>query len=121
MNRDEFFQRILTVSINEASLTGIFHNFTTKLPITVKKILSVVPNGDFIDGGTFCRIMATDEIANASLELHVDFSKHSYLPIFDTGENDFIVFDYQNNQWAKFNIVDEVGFNFTNDLSVLLN
>ena len=108
------------MSVNEASLTAIFQNFTSKLPIAVKKILSIAPNGDFLDGGSFCRIMATDEIANASQELHVDFAKRSYLPIFDTGDNDFIVFDYKNNQWAKFNIVDEINFNNTDDLSALL-
>ena len=61
------------------------------------------------------------EIINATADLEVDFVAHALLPIFDIGDNDFVVFDFSENCWCLFNIVDEIKFRKTKDLINVLN
>ena len=52
--------------------------------------------------------------------LHVEFKKKGLLPVADCRENDFILYDFINGMWAKFNIVDEIIFKERLSLEELL-
>jgi len=54
--------------------------------------------------------LSHNEILNASEEFNVDFIGLQLVPVFDTGDNDYIVFDIKNGNWCKFNIVDSIQF-----------
>lgn len=90
------------------------------LPDNIRKIISLNKNGAFYDDLSFLRALSHDEIVGAAEELLVDFIGINLLPIFDSGDNDFIVFDLVEQCWYKFNIVDEIKFSKALDLSEYL-
>lgn len=42
------------------------------------------------------------------------------IPLFDTGDNDFIIYSFEDSTWNMFNIVDRCEFYQSSDLSHLL-
>jgi hypothetical protein len=84
--------------------------YGAEIPTCLQKVVSISPEGMFFDGDDTLRLLAKTEIIEASKELQVDFIGLQLIPIFDTGDNDFIVFDIESNIWCKFNIVDSIKF-----------
>ena len=72
----------------------------------------------FLDGGV--RILSFDEIVAAKKDLHIEFKAKGMIPIVDCGENDFIVYHFNDNIWSKFNIVDESVFKKKKSIEELL-
>ena len=127
MIREVFFNAAENASISTELANKINSAYQTVLPQDVLKLLGVEPNGCFLEKigilflrVTLCRLLSTDEILNASKELHVDFVAHGVIPLFDKSDNNFIVYDYKNNQWKKFNIVDETSYGAKNSLKDIL-
>jgi len=110
MNIKDFIEKIEEQSINTALVEKIEEVYEMKLADYVKKLLSASLEGEFFDSDGILRLLSHKEILNASEELSVDFNTLKIVPIFDTGDNDYIVFDVENNNWCKFNIVDSVKF-----------
>ena len=98
----------------------ICNTYKKSVPLFVQKLISMSETEMFLDGEKFCRFMAFDEIICAREELHVDFSRYGIIPFFDTGDNDFIVYDCENNIWKIFNIVDKISFLEKNTLNEFL-
>lgn len=80
------------------------------LPEAVIKVLSYNKAGEFFDSDDICRLMSTDEVANASKELGVDFIAVGIVPVIDIGDNCFVCFDLASNEWLKYNIIDVIGY-----------
>lgn len=110
MKRETFYKTITGTTINHEIVDKIQQAYGTVFPAEVQKILSINLQGDFIEGAKFCRLLSAKEILNASAELHVDFTKHGIIPVFDIEDNNFVVFDFKNGCWKNFNIVDEVPY-----------
>lgn len=54
------------------------------------------------------RLLSKDEIEN--FEEQCECKINDYIPLIDTHDNDFIVYDSINNVFGVFNIVDEIFF-----------
>ena len=80
-------------------------------------IISVCDKTLFIDG---TRLLTYNEILGAEEDLGVNFIQLHLLPLFDCGENDFIVYNISKNRWSLFNIIDECVFKETKTLEELL-
>ncbi len=110
-----------------SNLTKRDEAFAQQLALTYGGVVSdkvlalceTVPEGIFFDG-TFCRKLSTSEILNAKEMLHVDFPAAGILPVFDCGDNDFIVYRLTDKKWVKFNIVDETSFSESEDWKKLI-
>ena len=120
MNRAEFILALSKTASDEKKVEAIQQIYGKNLPSDVQKVISFDSRGTFLDGDHFCRLLSFDEISKASEELHVDFVRHCIVPLFDIGDNDFIVFDLQKSCWEKFNIVDEVSYGEKESVSEII-
>ena len=118
MNRKEYVDYISTKKIDDKLVKEIIDKYDFDLPEIVKLIVSNAKDTLFFDDEY--RVLSFDEIIDAEKDLHVSFSEKKIIPLFDCGENDFIVYNSAEGIWSKFNIVDETFFKKKEKLSDLL-
>ena len=110
MKIHDFINEIEKKEIDVQFIDKLEETYGAKISKYVKKLLSSSPEGIFFECDDILRALSHKEIFDASEELSVDFVGLQLIPIFDTGDNDYIVFDIVNDNWCKFNIVDSVKF-----------
>lgn len=108
MSLSEYVTWLETQDINESVVSEITMKYHCDLPKIIKKILSSNKETIFLSGER--RILSYDEVLQAKDQLHVDFIAYGIIPLIDCYDNNFIVYDYKNNTWNMFNIVDECIF-----------
>lgn len=118
MTKQEYLQSVNRFAIDQNKLQTIYAIYTGRFPETLERIISGSNESVFFDDDT--RILSFAEMVDAEQDLHIDFKRKELMPIADCGDNDFIVYDYANNVWAKFNIVDETIFMKRAELGELL-
>jgi hypothetical protein len=95
--------------------------YKVQLPEVVRRVVSLIESkAVFYDDRDILRSLSDCEILTASEDLSMDFVGKSLLPLFDIGDNDFIVFDLSENCWYLFNIADEVKFKRSEDILLYL-
>lgn len=119
MMKLEYIEKIKIQKVDDKKIEIIQKLYTDHLPQLLKQIISDCDKAIFFEDGT--RILSFREIVNAEKDLHVPFRKMCLIPVADCGENDFIVFDFKNGNWAMFNIVDEISFMESDSFEELLN
>ena len=118
MTKAEFIKSINEASIDNSKEKKIEDLYADNLPEVIKRIISCNDSSIFLDDEI--RILSFTEIIDAEKDLHVDFHSIGVIPMVDCGDNDFIVYDYNNSTWAKFNIVDKTIFKKRATLEELL-
>lgn len=118
MDKKTYLEAAARCGIDQKNLAVIHDLYSGELPVQLERILSNCGRPVFLDDGV--RVMSFDEIVAASKDLHVDFKDKGLIPIADTGENDFVVYDFLNGQWAMYNVVDDVTFYEDSTLQDLL-
>ncbi len=118
MTKKEYFNIISNIETDKSKIERIETLYNRKLPDQLQKIISNSSETVFLDDNT--RILSFDEIADAETDLHISFSKKGMIPVADCGENDFIVYHFDDADWSKFNIVDESIFKRKASLDELL-
>ena len=118
MTRKEYFSKINSIKNLAGEVKLIEKVYNCSLPIIIKQMISYSSNSVFFEDGY--RTLSTDEIQNAQSDLHIDFISLSIIPVIDCGENDFIVYNFSQNTWSKFNITDECIFKKRTSLLELL-
>lgn len=108
MTKSEYIKTLPSVKLDEKKITKIENVYDTVFPEVVKKIISSAEETVFFDDDY--RILSVAEIADAKNDLHVDFKSKGIIPLVDCGENDFIVYHFNDDIWSKFNIIDETVF-----------
>lgn len=121
MNTNDFLKQAAVQSIHEGFIKPLEQLYGIVFEENLRKVLSVNPNGDFIESTDILRLLSHREMLNANTELAVDFIHLKLIPVFDTGDNDYIVCDLTNNSWCKFNIVDSIKYMQNQTLAMLLN
>ena len=91
--------------INDELIEKIEKKYNCKLPEDVKKIISVTD--DFYSFEDLIIRMDNDIILNPEEELFCNIMDKNIIPIFDCYDNDYICYDFVNNNWCMFNSVDE--------------
>jgi hypothetical protein len=120
MTTKEFQEILDRVEVDKENISKLEMTYKKTFTEQLQKIVSVEKEGIFFDNKDNWRLLSFDEILKATDELHVDFVTLGLLPIMDCGENDFIVFHFEDCKWSKFNIVDETVFKVKANLSELL-
>lgn len=120
MDTKQFITTINGTHPLDSIYTRIEKKYGSELPDEVRRILTLSRESLFWDTSRFCRLLSLPEIISASENLHVNFTELHMIPCFDCGENDFIVYLIDKNQWAMFNIIDECMWKQCTDLKTLL-
>ena len=120
MNLKDALAKLTDTRINDAFVWQLEKMYARSLPDEIKLIVSLSEETVFYDDFPLLRGLSNPEIAKASEDMHVDFIGKKLIPLFDVGDNDFIVFDLAEKVWYKFNIVDEIKFSPAGDLNEYL-
>lgn len=118
MTREEYVKSLKGLKIEPSKVEKIEKKYGTSLSDIVKKIISNSDETVFFDDAY--RILSISEIEDAENDLHINFKQKGIIPIADCGENDFIVYHFNDDFWSKFNIIDETVFKKKNSLEDLL-
>ena len=119
MTKKDYLDKVIGYNYDEKKLKIIHEMYSDQLPEILEKIISNSDEAVFFDDGT--RILSYSEILDAEKDLHIEFKDKGLIPISDCGDNDFIVYDFINKIWAKFNIADEILFKKRSSLDELLS
>lgn len=118
MTRKEYLRHLTSVKIDVKRVNKVASEYGTELPEIIGKIVSDAKETIFFDDEY--RVLSLDEIVEAENDLHVKFKEKGILPLVDCGENDFIVFHFNDDFWSKFNINDETVFQKRDRLEELM-
>ena len=97
-------------SVEAKNIGEIESVYETKLNDTVKRLVSISKKSVSYDDFSLLRSLSLKEILEASADMQVDFVSLRLLPLFDAGDNDYIVYDLNEKGWCMFNIADEIKF-----------
>ena len=117
----ELMKESPTTKINDSLIDSIESKYGKIDDTFVKQLLSVHLDDNFLDGDDILRLLSSSEILSANENLGVNFTEKRIIPLFDIGDNDFIVYLITEQKWALMNIVDESVFSKEDDLSKFFN
>lgn len=117
MNKHEFLSSIADIKVNTKKISVVEATYEGKFDDIVNRIISACDKTLFIDD---IRLLTYNEILDAEEDLRINFIQLQLIPIFDCGDNDFIVYHISKNHWSLFNIVDECCFKEKKTLEELL-
>jgi len=107
MTNKEYMIQVKDFEINREKAAEVEKVYHTEFPLLVQAIISNVSQSVFLED---CRVLAYSEIINAKEDLKVDFTAKKMIPLFDCGENDFIVYHFDTKKWSMYNIIDNCSF-----------
>lgn len=108
-------ERMNIAEVNTEKVTLVNEKYNVQISNELEKIVSLLSDeSQFFDD---FRLLSFDEVLNASEEFGYDFGMNHMLPILEGTENDFVVYQFNPQQWAKFNLTDEVDFKFRKNLA----
>jgi hypothetical protein len=110
MKLKEALNKVDDASIDQASVSKVEEKYGIKLLPEFRKLLSISRDTTTLEDKSIFRILSLAEILDASDDMAVDFVSRGLVPVIDVGDNDYITFDFRNQTWCLFNIVDEIAF-----------
>jgi hypothetical protein len=111
MKLADVIRNINSIEIDASFVLQVEDLYCCKLPEDAARILCIPVNEENYDEQVILRKLSRDMILEASEEMNSDFIGYKLLPLFDCGDNDYICYDFENNIWCMFNIVDDSIFN----------
>lgn len=117
MNLKSQLSKLTDITINEQAVAKIEMEYDAFLPNEVRRIISLHENSISYDDFSLLRGLSYAEIIDAPSDMSVDFIDKKILPLFDLGDNDYVVYDFGEQCWYKFNIADDVKFSKTMTLA----
>ena len=108
----DFFKDVLENQAENDNLKTVENKFfsLSKNAEAQKLICALKDEPLFFDDENFYRLLSLDEILDAEDDMGVSFKKKGILPLIDCEDNDFISYDFKNNNWCKFNVIEETKF-----------
>lgn len=116
MTKREFIFAAQNATPNASLMEALKHKYSVSFPESIGKNLSVLPQGGFLEGDDFCRVMSSSEIVSANETLHTDFVGKKLIPILDLGDNVFVVFDGNRQEFGRFSLNDELVYTHSDKL-----
>jgi len=112
----EALKELDNVLIDDSLISEIEDLYEVELPDELKKIISLNKEGVFYNDMDSFEGLSSDDILNTSGDLSVEFTELDLLPLFDIGDNNYIVYNLQKKCWSKFNGNKEVAFDEASSL-----
>ncbi len=118
MNRVEYLSNVEKCPINKERISCMMKIYNVEFTDFLAQIISYADSADFIDEER--RVLSFEEIVDAGKSLGVDFVSLGMIPIIDAYDNDYIVYVFAEELWAKFNVIDQVTFKKKSTLQELI-
>ena len=106
---EEIFNKEVSKDIDK-KINEIERLYKAKLPAHAKDFIKFNETQFYNYNESSYRLLAVKEILNANEELEINFVKKELLPLFDTMDNDFICYDFQQDKFCLFNIIEDVKY-----------
>jgi len=104
------------VEIDNSLISEIEDLYEVELSDELKKIISLNKEGVLYNDMEYLQGLSSDDILDESDDLAAECTELDLLPLFDIGENIYIVYNLQKNCWSKFNYSEEDLFDETQNL-----
>ena len=88
------------------------------LPEDIRSDYESIPS---FTASEFQRKLSPKDISGAADDLKVDFASRGLIPLYDKGDNDFVVYNTKTKQLEMFNIADELSFMQGSPMSKLIS
>jgi len=103
----EALKELDKVEIDISLISEIENLYEVELPDELKKIISLNKEGVLYNDMEYLQGLSSDDILDESDDLAAECTELDLLPLFDIGENIYIVYNLQKNCWSKFNSSEE--------------
>ncbi len=118
MTKQKYLEEVLMYPENAERIKTISDLYEKDISGVILKIISFADKVDFIDVER--RALSYNEIINASKEYNKGFKELGIIPFIDAYDNDLIVYIISENQWAKYNLSDDILFKKKDNLEDVL-
>jgi len=108
--------RLNNVEIDKTVIGEIETLYKTTLSNELKKVISLNKAGVSYDDKSVFNGLSSNAIINAYNDLYIDFVGLNLLPLFDIGDNEYIVYDLKKRCYALYDISDDDEYSEESDL-----
>jgi len=108
------------VEIDRATISEIETLYQTKLPKELQRVISLNIDGVSYDDKSVFNGLSAKAILKAYDDLYIDFVGLNLVPLFDIGDNDYIVYDLKKKCYALYDISEDDEHSEESDLSKYL-
>lgn len=116
MTLNEYIEITKNANVNDSYIKELEKIYGEISEEYIKQIYSTTVMDYFFEAEDILRLLTPQEILVAPENLHVNFREKKCIPLFDTGDNDFIVYLLEKNVWSYFNIVNQTFFSEADSL-----
>jgi len=118
MNKREYLDDVMSCDINMERVDVINKKYNVELNKLLSKVISYARENVFFEKER--RVLCFEEIKDASDDYEVDFVEMGILPVIDAYDNTFIVYSFEDDLWAMYNISDDILFDENKSLEEIL-
>lgn len=118
MNKSDYLDAASKWEIVDERVEAVGRAYSSRIPEQLQRIVSHADEPYFFEDGP--HILSLAEMLGAEETLGVSFSDKHLVPVVDCCDGDYIVYDYDKEVWAIYNIVDDVSFKQGGSLAELL-
>jgi len=104
------------VEIDRAAIGEIETLYKTKVPKELQKVISLNKGGVSYDDKSVLNGLSAKAILKAYDDLYIDFVNLNLVPLFDIGDNEYIVYDLKKKCYALYDISEDDKYSEENDL-----
>jgi len=108
------------VQVDESLISEIEDLYEVGLSDELKKIITLNKEGVFYNDMETLQGLSADDIIDESDDLVSECNELDLLPLFDVGDNVYIVYNLNKKCWSKFNASEEDLFDEAKSLSEYL-
>ena len=104
------------VEIDKEIIGEIETLYKTTFSNELKKVISLNKDGVSYDDKTVFNGLSANAILNAYNDLYIDFVGLNLVPLFDIGDNEYIVYNLKKRRYALYDISDDDEYSEESDL-----
>lgn len=118
MTKKEYLESVKTCEINSERVEAIEKLYKVSIKGLIASVISYAGTVDFFDEER--RALSFEEMVNADKINGTSFVKNKMLPMIDAYDNDYIVYDFNEEKWGKVNLADMLLFKKRDSLDEVL-
>ena len=118
MNKSDYLDAASKWEIVDERVRTVGKAYSGRIPELLQRIVSHSDEPHFFDDGS--HVLSLAEMLGTEETLGISFSDKHLVPVVDCCDGDYIVYDYDKEVWAIYNMIDEVVFRQGDSLIELL-
>jgi lambda repressor-like predicted transcriptional regulator len=104
------------IKIDKAIISQIETLYNSKFSNELQKVISLNKDGVSYDDKSVFNGLSSNAILNAYNDLYIDFVSLNLVPLFNIGDNEYIVYDLKKRCYALYDISDDDEYSEEADL-----